>query len=96
MSLLSPRFGTRPSPVICVAIAILCGVRSVSSQRVNEQTPMVSDWSHQHVIFSQPGGDEERAQLRFEPRYWMQLRSRGGRWGGNQPSIGERARDRDQ
>ena len=39
--------------------------------------PLPTDWSHRHVIFSQPGTAQERALVESDPRYWQQLYRRG-------------------
>jgi hypothetical protein len=56
-------------------LVILLGDTS-GAQQSTQQTPMISDWSHQHVVFSQPLTFDKAWQLRGEPRYWMQIRSR--------------------
>lgn len=35
--------------------------------------PVPTDWSHQHVIFSQPASAEIAAKVQQDPRYWQQL-----------------------
>jgi hypothetical protein len=35
--------------------------------------PLPTDWSHQHVIFSQPATPEIAARIEQDPRYWQQL-----------------------
>jgi hypothetical protein len=35
--------------------------------------PVPTDWSHQHVIFSQPATPEIAAKVEQDPRYWQQL-----------------------
>lgn len=31
-----------------------------------------SDWSHRHIIFSQPANEEQAARIAADPRYWQQ------------------------
>lgn len=38
-----------------------------------EHVPMLTDWSHHHVIFSRPGTREQAARVQDDPRYWQQL-----------------------
>jgi hypothetical protein len=40
---------------------------------------MISDWSHRHVVFSQPHSFEEAWRLESEPRYWIQVLGRNAR-----------------
>ena len=37
-----------------------------------EEHGLPTDWSHQHMIFSQPGTSEEAARVGEDPRYWQQ------------------------
>ena len=37
------------------------------------QQGMPMDWSHQHVIFSQPSNDAQAAAVMHDPRYWQQF-----------------------
>jgi len=61
-----------------VLIAVL-GARGAGAQNVSQRIPMVSDWSHSHVVFSLPLTVDQTSRLRGEPRYWMQLLSRNSR-----------------
>jgi hypothetical protein len=36
------------------------------------QQGVPTDWSHRHVIFSQPSTDEQAAAVMHDPRYWQQ------------------------
>ncbi len=36
--------------------------------------PLITDWSHHHVIFSRPATAEQAARVERDPRYWQQLR----------------------
>ncbi len=35
-----------------------------------------TDWSHNHVIFSQPGSDDQARLIGADPRYWQQVHRR--------------------
>src|SRR4029077_15363958 len=35
--------------------------------------PLVTDWSHHHVIFSRPATAEQTERVQRDPRYWQQL-----------------------
>ncbi len=53
--------------------------------RTNAQGPthtsMVEDWSHRHVVFSQPSSIPMAWKIQTEPRYWMQIiRRNAHRW----------------
>src|SRR5271155_3752438 len=36
--------------------------------------PVIIDWSHRHLIFSQPATSEQAERVQQDPRYWLQLR----------------------
>jgi hypothetical protein len=67
------------SAAIGIALAIFVLVCATSAQDPAERIPMISDWSHQHVVFSQPLSFEKASRVQREPRYWMQILSRMGR-----------------
>ena len=46
-------------------------ILSVHAARPDEQG-LPTDWTHQHVIFSEPGTVEQAARVANEPRYWQQ------------------------
>jgi hypothetical protein len=37
-----------------------------------DQQGLPTDWSHRHVIFSQPANDEQASRVAQDPRYWQQ------------------------
>ena len=39
--------------------------------------PLPTDWSHSHVIFTQPASEEQARLLDQDPRYWQQLYRQG-------------------
>jgi hypothetical protein len=41
--------------------------------------PLPMDWTHRHMIFSQPGTAQQRAQVESDPRYWQQMYRRSQR-----------------
>jgi hypothetical protein len=61
------------------ALAVFLLVRSTGAQDPAQRIPMIFDWSHQHVVFSQPLTFEKASRLQREPRYWMQILGRNGR-----------------
>jgi len=48
----------------------LLGQASADSE---SSVPVTTDWSHHHVIFSQPATAEEAERVQRDPRYWQQL-----------------------
>jgi hypothetical protein len=44
-----------------------------AAKPVHHGIPLPTDWSHQHMIFSQPRSPERLAQISKDPRYWQQL-----------------------
>jgi hypothetical protein len=71
-----------------IALALLL-VSASGKQLAEQRISIVSDWSHQHVVFSQPVTTEQALRLQKEPRYWMQVLGRGGRRGGISDSVFE-------
>jgi hypothetical protein len=71
-----------------IALALLL-VSASGTQLAEQRISIVSDWSHQHVVFSQPLTTEQALRLQKEPRYWMQVLGRGGRRGGISDSVFE-------
>ena len=65
--------------VVGAALAVFLLVHSTGAQETGQRIPMISDWSHRHVVFSQPHSLEEAWRLQGEPRYWMQVLGRKAR-----------------
>ena len=53
----------------------LVGVAWILSGQVTspEEQGLPTDWTHRHVIFSQPATAKQAAQVERDPRYWQQL-----------------------
>jgi hypothetical protein len=64
------------------ALAVFLLVHASGAQEARQRIPMISDWSHRHVVFSQPHSFEEAWRIHREPRYWMQILSRNARRNG--------------
>jgi hypothetical protein len=60
------------------ALAVFLLVHGTGAQETGQRVPMISDWSHRHVVFSQPHSFEEAWRLQREPRYWMQVLAHNG------------------
>ena len=67
------------SSLVGMALAAFLLVRPTVAQGPGERAAMISDWSHRHVVFSQPQNPEEEAVLQREPRYWRQIIGRNAR-----------------
>jgi hypothetical protein len=67
------------SRILGVVFLISLCVCVVRAQDGGKRIPMVSDWSHLHVVFSRPADVETLSRLQMEPRYWMHLLARNGR-----------------
>jgi len=65
--------------LVGAALAVFSLVRSTDAQGPSQRIPIISDWSHRHVVFSQPRTFEEAWRLQREPRYWMQILGRNAR-----------------
>src|ERR1700693_1021054 len=71
-----------------LGISIL-GVLALSSTGIGQGSPdsenvgpLPTDWSNQHLIFSNPATAEQATRLRQDPRYRQQLLRRAGKSGG--------------
>src|SRR5580704_1345849 len=73
------RAGLSSLAVIGAALAVFLLVHATGAQETGQRIPMISDWSHRHVVFSQPHSVEEAWRLQREPRYWMQILRRNAR-----------------
>jgi hypothetical protein len=67
------------SAAVLIAFAVLILLRSTVAQDPTPRIPMVYDWTHQHVVFSQPLTREIASRIQRDPRYWMQILVRNGR-----------------
>ena len=57
-----------------VAAAAAGWVVSATNAEGPSHIPMVHDWSHRHVMFSQPSTLAQTWKLQIDPaRYWMQV-----------------------
>ncbi|MGB2645705.1 MAG: hypothetical protein WBG02_17190 [Candidatus Acidiferrum sp.] len=65
--------------LVGLGLAFILFVRATGAQGPLQRSPMISDWSHRHVVFSQPHNIEEAWRLQREPRYWLQILRRSGR-----------------
>ena len=65
--------------VVAVAIIFLMLVGATGAQYPGARIAMVSDWSHHHVLFSQPNSFGTAWRLQGEPRYWQQIFRRNAR-----------------
>jgi hypothetical protein len=65
--------------VVGAALAVFLLVHGTGAQETGQRIPMISDWSHRHVVFSQPHSFEEAWRLQREPRYWIQILRRNAR-----------------
>jgi len=77
-----------------LAFAVI-GVKPAPSQRIG--IPAVigipEDWSHHHVVFSQPRTAEDAVRLQQEPRYWHQWYRRNVKWAVPQTAPAQTAMD---
>jgi hypothetical protein len=62
-----------------VALVAFVLVRAVGAQGPGARISMISDWSHRHVVFSQPDSWVKAWKLQGESRYWQQILRRSGR-----------------
>jgi len=58
----------------CAGLLTLVAVGWILTGRAASprQQGLPSDWSHRHVIFSEPSTDAQAAAVMYEPRYWQQ------------------------
>jgi hypothetical protein len=62
-----------------IALVLFLMVRRTTAQGTGARMPIVSDWSHQHLVFSAPQSIWHAWRLQGEPRYWHQW-SRQHEW----------------
>jgi len=55
-----------------VSLGWILGKAAAPDQVGNSMQGMPLDWSHRHVIFSQPATDRQAAAVMNDPRYWQQ------------------------
>ena len=65
--------------VVGIALLAFLTVRESTAQGAGSRISMVSDWSHQHLVFSAPQSIWHAWRLQGEPRYWHQW-SRQNEW----------------
>jgi hypothetical protein len=65
--------------VVGIALLAFLTVRESTAQGAGSRISMVSDWSHQHLVFSAPQSIWHAWRLQSEPRYWHQW-SRQNEW----------------
>jgi hypothetical protein len=63
-----------------IALVVFLMVRGTTAQRLGSRISIVSDWSHQHLVFSAPQSTSHPWQLQGEPRYWHQ-------WARQRPTL---------
>jgi|SRR5579872_305085 len=79
MRLALPRVYRLTIAVAAVAITIFIVVRATNAQSPGAPTPMISDWSHRHVVFSRPDSFEMAWRSQGQHRYWLQVFGRNAR-----------------
>jgi hypothetical protein len=90
-----------------IALFAFLMVRGTMAQGTGSRIPIVSDWSHRHLVFSAPQSIWHAWRLQGEPRYWHQW-SRQNEWAlrlanphllsdnGHRDHDWDRDRDKDQ
>ena len=71
-----PRFVRFSAGLVGLA-TLVWALASQAAKPPLQGIPLPTDWSHRHVIFSQPATVGQRAEAESDPRYWQQLH-RGG------------------
>jgi hypothetical protein len=62
-----------------MTVVIFLLVRAVGAQNPHGRLPMISDWSHRHLVFSQSASWVQAWKLQGDPRYFQQVVRRRGR-----------------
>src|SRR5512142_2762383 len=57
---------------LLTTFAVLTAVAAQEPTAGWQNAPLVTDWSHRHLIFSAPDVSSLPLELRQEPRYWQQ------------------------
>ena len=55
-----------------VSVTLTAGPAKKPASPTNSGTPVVTDWSHRHLIFSHPTTPEQAARVQRDVRYAMQ------------------------
>ena len=62
-------------PVADIAAPEKASLTPAADEAKSKKTlPVVTDWSHHHLIFSQPATEEQAKRIQRDPRYWQQQR----------------------
>jgi hypothetical protein len=64
----------RFSAVLVGLVTLAWALALQGAKPAQHRTPLPTDWSHRHLIFSQPATPQQRARVESEPRYWQQMR----------------------
>jgi hypothetical protein len=48
-----------------------------ASKALKRDIPLPTDWSHNHVIFTQPASEEQARLIGQDPRYWQEVYRQG-------------------
>ncbi|HEY1206199.1 MAG: hypothetical protein ABSH46_00775 [Bryobacteraceae bacterium] len=76
--------------IVVGALIVLIAILLAGQQGQHVRTPMILDWTQQHVLFSGSANYALMAKLQSDPRFlWQQLRRRG-RWPGGGGSAEHR------
>jgi len=63
-----------PFPAIVLGLLFLgCAAAAQTDYSSVQPTGFPTDWTHYHVIFSQPNSDQQAMSVARDPRYWQQL-----------------------
>ncbi len=80
----------------CLVCLLTFTLSSREEQFLTPRVPLVEDWSHHHMVFSQPANMWQAAQAQRDPRYWLQYYRQNERlpgggdlrgFGGNLPGL---------
>jgi len=63
--------------IALITLALAIASRGAESSRTG--IPLPTDWSHSHLIFSQPRSAEQAERMARDPRYWQQLQRQNQR-----------------
>src|ERR1700676_2814630 len=77
-----------------LALGVVLGAHAMNEVRPR-RVSVPYDWSHSHVVFSQPATLSQARRLQEEPRYWHQMLRRNavGRVGADARALGFDPRD---
>jgi hypothetical protein len=62
--------------LVGIVLGFSRSMRIHAESQTHVRVPLVTDWSHRHMVYSRPSSTGQALKLQAEPRYWQQLARR--------------------